>query len=406
MLSIRRALELMVPEFPVLEAEPVPLLEAAGRVLSEDVTVGIEQPEFDHSAMDGYALRAADVRAGVSLPVSAEVPAGAAPQPLAAGTAVRIFTGAPLPPGADTVIMQENAQREGDTVRFEHVPPAGTHVRPRGSDHALGARLLAAGALLEPSEIGLLASQGASEVNVHRRPRVAILPTGDELRALRAPRRPFSIVDSNTYALAAAVQQSGCIALPLPIASDDPARIAGCVQQGLEADVLLTVGGVSVGEYDFVSEALRAAGVDVQFHKVAIKPGKPLLFGKRGSTPVIGLPGNPVSALVVFEVFVRPGLLRMLGQVAVFPQPIEVVLADPYPHKPGRAELVRAQLRQEAGSWTAHAHAKQGSASLASLTGQSALVIVPRERADIAAGEKLQAILTGLPRRSDPAFAD
>ena len=406
MLSIRQALELMLPEFPVLAAEPAPLLQASGRVLAQELAVRIEQPEFEHSAMDGYAVRAAEVRAGVPVHVSGEVRAGGTPQPLAAGTAVRIFTGAPLPERADTVIMQENAVRDGERVRFESVPEPGTHVRPRGADHALGSRLLSAGALRGPAEIGLLASQGMEHVSVHRRPRVAILPTGDELRALDAPRRPFSIVDSNTYALASAVALSGGTAIPLPIATDEPELIAQRVQKGLEADVLLTVGGVSVGDYDFVGEALRAAGVAIQFHKVAIKPGKPLLFGKHGATPVIGLPGNPVSALVVFEIFVRPGLLRMQGFAAPYPQPIEVVLAEPYAHRAGRAELVRAQVRTQAGTWIAHAHAKQGSASLASLTGQSALVIVPRERGDVQAGEILQAILTGLPMRPDPAFAD
>jgi molybdopterin molybdotransferase len=406
MLSIREALELMVPEFSVLPAEDVPLLAASGRVLAEDVSVRIAQPEFDHSAMDGYALRAADVSAGRPLPVSGEVRAGGTPQPLTAGTAVRIFTGAPLPPGADLVIMQENAERTADRVSFSAVPAAGTHVRKCGSDHAVGSRLFTAGTALGPSEIGLLASQGIALARVHRRPRVAILPTGDELRAIDAPHRPFSIVDSNTYALAAAVQQAGATAWPLPITSDDPAQIAERVGQGLGADVLLTVGGVSVGEYDFVAESLRAAGVSVRFHKVAMKPGKPLRFGKRGETPVIGLPGNPVSALVVFELFVRPGLLRMQGLRDPHPQPIEVVLATPYPHRPGRSEFVRARLRREAGAWVAEPHAKQGSASLASLTAESALVIVPAAHGDVPAGETLQAIWTGLPRRPDPGFAD
>ena len=406
MLSIRQALDLMLPHFPVLGSESVPLTQAYGRVLAQDVKVTIELPPFDHSAMDGYALRAADVRAGQAMSVSAEIRAGGSPQPLAAESSARIFTGAPLPPGADAVIMQENAERQGDRVTFSTLPSPGAHVRKRGSDHALGSTLVAAGVELGPAELGLLASQGLTQLSVHRQPRVAILPTGDELRALDAPRRPFSIVDSNTYTLAAALQQAGCVPVPLSIATDDPGVIAARVEQGLAADALLTVGGVSVGEYDFVSESLQAAGVAIQFHKVAIKPGKPLLFGKRGETPVLGLPGNPASALVVFEIFVRPGLLRMRGLRSVHPQPIEVVLSSGYAHKPGRTEFVRARVHYQAGVWTAAAHSNQSSGSVGSLSGKSALVIVPRERGDVQAGEILQAILTGLPMRPDPAFAD
>jgi molybdopterin molybdotransferase len=406
MLSIRTALDLMLPHFPVLGSESVALTQAYGRVLAQDIRVGIEQPEFDHSAMDGYALRAADVRAGQSMPVSAEIRAGGSPQPLAAGSAARIFTGAPLPPGADAVIMQENADRQGQSVTFSTSPSPGAHVRKRAGDHALGSTLFAAGTQLGPAELGLLASQGLTQLSVHKQPRVAILPTGDELRPLDAPHRPFSIVDSNTYALAGALQQAGCVPLPLPIAIDDPDLIAQRVEQGLSADALLTVGGVSVGEYDFVSASLRAAGVAIQFHKVAIKPGKPLLFGTRGQTPVLGLPGNPASALVVFEIFVRPGLMRMQGLTSVHPQPIEVRLSAPFAHKPGRTEFVRARVHVQAGVWVADAHANQSSGSLGSLSGQSALVIVPAERADIAQGEQLQAIMTGLPRRPDSAFTD
>lgn len=406
MLSIRTALDLMLPHFSVLDSESVPLTQAYARVLAQDVEVGIEQPEFDHSAMDGYALRARDVRVGEPLPVSAEIRAGGTPQPLAAGSVARIFTGAPLPEGADAVIMQENAQRDGERVSFSTQPSPGAHVRKRGGDHALGSILFSAGTQLGPAELGLLASQGLTRLEVHRQPRVAILPTGDELRALDAPLRPFSIVDSNTYALAGALQQAGCVPVPLAIATDDPELIAERVEQGLGADALLTVGGVSVGEYDFVSESLRAAGVAIQFHKVAIKPGKPLLFGKRGTTPVLGLPGNPASALVVFEIFVRPGLLRMQGLRDIHPQPIEVVLSTAYAHKPGRTEFVRARVQLQSGVWVADPHRNQSSGSLGSLSGQSALVIVPAERADIAAGERLQAIMPGLPRRPDSAFAD
>jgi molybdopterin molybdotransferase len=210
--------------------------------------------------------------------------------------------------------------------------------------------------------------------------------------------------------LSAALTRAGCIPVPLGIAADDPAILRTFVERGLTFDALITVGGVSVGDYDLVSEVLRAASVRVEFHKVAIKPGKPLLFGVHASgtreRPVIGLPGNPVSALVVFEVFVRPGLLRMQGHRDVFPQPIDVKLANSYNRKPGRTEFVRAQLEYQAGGWLAHIHPQQGSGSMSSLTAGSGFVIAPQQRGRLEAGETLKAIVPNLPRRSDPAFAD
>jgi molybdopterin molybdotransferase len=357
--------------------------------------------------MDGYALRWADAQTQRTLPISAEIRAGDKPQPLAAGSAARIFTGAPLPTGADTVVMQEDTSRADSTVTFTSLPARpGAHVRVRGSELRAGQALFAPGTLLGPGELGLLASQGHGSVEVYRKPRVGVLATGNELRALSAPAAPFTIVDSNTYSLIAALERAGCEPVALGIASDDRATIQARVEEGLSYDALITVGGVSVGEYDLVSDALQAASVKIELHKVAIKPGKPLLFGMRGTTPVIGLPGNPVSALVVFEIFVRPGLLRMQGLDRVYPEPVPVQLATAYDRKPGRTEFVRAHLRYENSTWVAHIFHQQGSAALSSLTAGSALVIVPAERGRVEAGETLKAILPALPRRAEPAFAD
>jgi molybdopterin molybdotransferase len=317
-----------------------------------------------------------------------------------------------MPPGADADVIQEDITRNGSQVTLSSVPERAAHVRARASELRQGAALFEAGSLLGASEIGLLAAQGYAEVEVYSRPRVAILPTGNELRPLTAPPAPFSIIDSNTYALSAALIRAGCTPVPLGIVSDDRDAIKASIERGLACDALITVGGVSVGDYDLVGEALRAASVRVEFHKVAIKPGKPLLFGVHDRddkhTPVIGLPGNPVSALVVFEVFVRPGLLRMQGLRDVFPQAIDVQLAAPYQRKPGRTEFVRARLeyQEQGGIWLAHAHRHQGSGAMSSLTAGSALVIVPQQRGRIEAGETLKAIVPSLPRRADPAFAD
>jgi molybdopterin molybdotransferase len=410
MLTVREAVDLLVPHFAPLGSERLPLPEAAERVLATGLPVQHDWPAFDHSAMDGYAVGLDSVRDLETLPVSAEIRAGDEPQPLAAGTSARIFTGAPLPAAADTVVIQENAARSGDQVSFSSLPERGGNVRARASELRAGVSLFEAGTPIGPGEMGLLAAQGYTTVEVVRRPRVAILPTGNELRALHAEPTPYTIVDSNTYALSVALMRAGCIPVPLGIAGDEPRVIKACIERGLTFDALMTVGGVSVGDYDLVEQALRDAAVRVEFHKVAIKPGKPLLFGTfdHGThrTPVIGLPGNPVSALVVFEVFVRPGLLRMQGHRNVYPQAIDVKLVNGYRRKPGRTEFVRARLDYQAGGWLAHIHPQQGSGAMSSLTAESALVIAPQQHGDLVPGESLKAIVPGLPRRADPAFAD
>jgi molybdopterin molybdotransferase len=383
----------------------VPLLSALGRVLVADLFARIELPEFDNSAMDGYAVRHADLVVGRSLPIAQEIRAGdGSPAALAPGYAARIFTGAPMPPRADTVVMQENADRDEREVRFRELPDRNAHVRARGSDVRIGDRLVQAGRAIGPGEIGILAAQGCSRVDVHRRPRVAILPTGDELRELDEPARAGSLVNSNAYALAAAVQQAGGEAWILPIARDRLEEITARIEQGLQADLLLTVGGVSVGDYDFVARALTDVGVALHFHKVTVKPGKPILFGKRANTAVIGLPGNPISALVTFQLFVQPCLRRLLGHLAPFQESIEVVLGRPYRHSPGRTELVRATLAREAGELRATLHQRQGSASLPSMVGQDALVILPAERETFAAGERLWALRLAEPGATEPPF--
>jgi molybdopterin molybdotransferase len=401
MLSIPEAFALMMPGFAPLGREDVPLLEAVGRIAAADVYAPRDLPGFDHSAMDGYAVRLAEIEVGRPLPVSAEIRAGGQSQPLAAGTAARIFTGAPLPGGADTVVIQENARASGGGIAFAALPARGANVRTRGYDVKAGEVIVRAGGPLAPGEIAILAASGCRMVAVQRRPRVAILPTGDELRALGAPLPPYAIYESNTYGLAAAIAQLGCIAEPQPIARDQLDELRLRLRAALEADVLLTIGGVSVGEYDFVARALRELGVAIEFHKVAIKPGKPLLFGRYGERPIVGLPGNPISALVVFEVFVQPCLQRMLGHARPYPELLSVTLAEDFGHAPGRTEFLRGQLRRQGDLIVAHLHRRQDSGAMSSLLGQPALVIVPAEAARVEAGTKLPALVRGLPGRAD-----
>lgn len=399
MLAIDEALDTMLPAFRPLAAVRVSLSEAHGLFCAEPVVARFDLPAFDNSAMDGWAVRAADLAgaradAPASLEAAGESSAGGpAPPALAPGTAMRIFTGAPVPAGADTVVMQEDTAVEAGCVRARIAPERGAHVRLRGSDLRAGATVLEAGDRIGAGEIGLLASQGRSSVVVCRRPRVALLSTGDELRDVCDPDRPGSVVDSNAYALAAMVREAGGIPWVLPPAPDVRATLAERLRTGLEADVLISVGGVSVGDHDHVGDAMVDAGIQLDFHKVAIKPGKPITFGRAGAVPFVGLPGNPVSAMVTFEVFVRPGLRRMLGARAPFRPTIPVTLTRGHRHRPGRTELVRARLAASETGILAEPHSRQGSGSIPSMVGVDALVIVPAERGDLDGGDRLRALV-------------
>lgn len=307
---------------------------------------------------------------------------------------MRIFTGAPMPEGADAVVMQEDVERRGDEVVLRSRSAPGKHVRRRAEVLSGGGPLLEAGAGIGSGEIGLLASQGYAQVPVHRRPRVALLSSGDELRELGEPARPGSLIDSNAHALAAAVREAGGEAVMLPRAPDDRGELARAVRAGIaSADVLITSGGVSVGEYDLLHHAFADAGVEETFWKVRIKPGKPLRFGRAGAVPVIGLPGNPVSALLTFEIFVRPGLRIMLGDPRPFRRVIDVELASATSAPASRTELARARVELREGSLPrAHLHRHQGSAALTSLAGADVLVILPEGAGDQPAGSIARAL--------------
>ena len=360
---------------PVLEEELIETLEAERRVLSETLYSPIALPRQDTAAMDGYAVRCADVaHLGVRLPVRQRIPAGSVGVPLEPGSAARIFTGAPLPEGADAVVMQERVEVEGEEVIFHHVPQPWESVRRAGSEIALGSEILTAGTRLSPQALGLAAAVGYATLPVRRRVRVALFSTGDELVMPGQPLGPGQIYNSNRYLLRALLKELGCLVEDYGVVPDRFEETRAALRRAADgADVVLTSGGVSVGEEDHVVAAVRQEG-RLDLWKLAIKPGKPLAYGRLGAAHFLGLPGNPVSAFVTFVLFVRPFLLRLQGVREVVDPPLWVeagftrLKADP------RREFLRARLDVRG---RAVLHPDQGSAMLASLVWADGLVEVP-----------------------------
>jgi molybdopterin molybdotransferase len=394
MLSVAEATRAVIDRVPRLGTERVPIDRAAGRVLAEDVIAARALPGFDNSAMDGYAARSAELPG--MLPVAGVVAAGMLEVPvLPAGAALRIFTGAPMPAGADTVVLQEDAVREGEQVRLP-ASAVGDNVRRGGEDVAIGERAIAAGTRLGGWDVGLLAALGMAEVSVSRAPRVALIATGDELVDVATPPEPGQLVDSSVHALAALVREAGGTADRLGIARDDLASLADRLDASRGYDVVITTGGVSVGDRDHVREALVAAGIGLELYKVAMKPGKPFSFGMRGGAhpaPVFGLPGNPVSTVSAFELFLRPALLAMQGAQIVERPKATVYVAGGYRKDAGRAHYLRARVVRDGDRLIATPHPKQGSAMLSSLVGCNALVVVAAEATELAPGAAAPAIL-------------
>jgi molybdopterin molybdotransferase len=335
----------LAEQSPILETETLPLAEADGRVLAEPLLAGLDLPPWPNSAMDGYALRQADWQ-GEALPVSQKIFAGQAGEPLLPGTCVRIFTGAPVPQGADCVEMQENVEvLEDGRVRFLEAMEAGQHIRPQGQETRKGDCVLPAGTRLGPIEIGLAASLGQAEVRVRRRPRVALLSTGDELVEPGRPLALGQIYNSNRHLLRTWLQRFGCDVVDAGILPDDLERTRAALAGLSNVDLILSTGGVSVGEADFLGAALREAG-ELALWKLAIKPGKPLTVGHYQQVPVIGLPGNPASTLVTFALLARPYLMRRLGMQKVEPLRLQVPAGFNWTKPGNRREYLRARLEK------------------------------------------------------------
>jgi molybdopterin molybdotransferase len=393
-LTVEQALHEILSRTRVLEAESVDVTDALGRVLAEPVVSRREVPPWPNSSMDGYAIRAGDTRRdGARLRVVLQVAAGALPaRAIGPGEAARIFTGAPLPEGADAVVPQEDVEVEGDSVRVAVAVSRDAFVRPRGEDVRAGDRVLEPGQRLGPAEIGLLATLGHSPVLVHRRPRVAVLSTGNELADLGQEPGPGQIPNSNSYSLMAQTTEAGAIPVNLGIARDELPAIERRVQSARRADVLLSSAGVSVGEFDLVREALTRSGAELHLWQVSMRPGKPITFGSLGRTLVFGLPGNPVSAMVTFELFVRPALLRM-GGGTVLQRPRLSARAGSRIDNPGsRRGYLRVQLRRRGEGFDAQLTGEQGSAILRSMTLADGLAVVPPDTT-VQAGAPVEVIV-------------
>lgn len=394
MLTVEEALEQILARAVALPTEHVGVIASLGRVLAEPIVSRREIPPWPNSSMDGYALRAGDTRtAGVTLTVVGEVAAGTLPEkPVRAGEAMRIFTGAPLPPGTDAVVPQEDVQAENGHVRVPDAVSPGAYVRPRGEDVRVGDVVLEPGCSIGPPEVGLLATLGHAQVRVHRRPRVAILSTGTELADLGTEPGPGQIPNTNTYSLLAQVMDAGATAVSLGVAPDRLEAIEARLGEGLAADVLISSAGVSVGEHDLVREALARIGAELHLWRVAMRPGKPITFGSSGRRLVFGLPGNPVSAMVTFELFVRPTLRKMMGHRVLARPRIQAHALASIPNRDQRRGYLRVTLSRDGGGFGARLTGEQGSAILRSMVVADGLAVVPGHTT-IPIGDAVEVIL-------------
>lgn len=400
MMSVEEALERILGEIHPLPIVHTPLAEALGLVLAEDMVAHEDMPPFANSAMDGFALRSQDSQPRAGQPprlrVTGSVAAGyVATHAVEEGTAMRIMTGAPVPPGADAVIQIELTKYDGPESSWvevlETVAP-GNNVRPAGEDMRSGQTILRRGSEIGPWEMGVLATLGRATVPVIRRPRVAVLGTGDEVIDIDQPLAPGKIRNSNSYLLAAAVQQAGGQPVRLGVARDTVESLREKFSQALDSDLIITSGGVSVGDFDLVKDIMTEQG-EMHFWRINMRPGKPVAFGHIGQIPLLGLPGNPVSAAVTFELFGRPVLRKMLGHARLLRPQIEVVVEDGVRDKAMRRHYVRAHVAWRDGRFVARTTGNQGSNITTSLLNANALVIVPEGGVEIRPGDTAQALM-------------
>lgn len=399
-ISAAEASARILEAIPRMATERIPIVSSAGHVLAEPVRAAVNLPPWRTSSMDGYAVHAADLASlPARLTVVGDVPAGGRPAPrLERGTAVRVMTGAPVPDDADTVVRIEDTDRGMDPVTIHDARDANRNVRPLGEDFTADTELARAGDIVTPALMGVLASAGAARVAVYRRPSIGVVASGDELVMLDrfdAVARGSRIVSSNSYTLPALVREAGGSARDMGIARDDPASLRDRIRAADACDLILTTGGISVGERDFTREVMASLGAEQRFWRVRIRPGGPMAFGLLDGRPWIGISGNPVSAMVTFALFVRPAILKMLGHTRLFPRPMTVTLDEPVTVSGDLTHFLRVVVETD-DDGTAHARltGTQSSGALRSMALANALLIVPEGKTRYEAGEQLRAIPT------------
>lgn len=385
-----------------LGMEKVSLLDALGRVLAEDIIAPRDNPPWNNSAMDGFAIRWEDIKQEhavakpVELTVIEDVPAGKVPaRVVGPGQAIRIMTGAPIPNGADTVVKVEDTEPSKDRVRIFKPESRGANIRPQGEDVKKGDCIIGKGTQLRSAELGMLAILAKAFVPVCQRPRVAILATGDELADLDERLPDDKIINSNSYGLAAAVMEAGGVPILLGIARDQPEALKVKIANGLNADILVLSGGVSMGDYDFTKAVFKELGAEMNFWKLAIRPGQPLAFGKIQGKLAFGLPGNPVSSMVTFEQLVRPAMLKLGGHKTYSRPVLQAVFQERFSKRPDRRHFLRGVLRKENGVLTVRTTGDQGSGILTSMVKANCMIDVPVEVEKVNPGDIVNVQVTG-----------
>ncbi len=395
MISVEKALETILANFRPLGLEKINILDGRGRVIGEDIFAPRNIPSADNSAMDGYAVRYADTKGvtkdtSLKLKIIEDIPAGkVASKKINKNEAARIMTGAVIPEGADAVVRQEDTLKEGKTVTIYTSAKKGENIRFAGEDVQRDELVVKKGSVLRPADIGMLAALGKAFVNVYQKPSVAIMSTGDELVDIEIDPPPGKIVNSNSYSLAAQVLECGAIPVMLGISKDKKIDLQEKFKTALHSDVIISSGGVSVGDFDFVKNVMGEIGNAMHFWQVAMRPGKPLAFGSIEGVPLFGLPGNPVSVMVSFEQFVRPSLLRMQGHTKIFRQTIKAICAEDFQKQAGFKHFIRAIVKKEKGKYIATTTGDQGSGILKSMVTANGLIVMREHETRIKKGSEV-----------------